>query len=266
MITSLAYTWAKSTDSKSSAAALGANEAAGWQGFLNNHDVGARPRPLRIRRGPPRGGELRLEPALRQGRAIRRRRLRIEERASSAAGRSTGSTSGRAASRSPYSPPTWEACSTPSAPTGRTSWATSTPVAARSTSGSTRAPSPSRRWAPSATPAAASCAGPGSNSLDLGFFKNFTLPRNATLQFRRRGLQRVQPPAISSDVSQNITSRELRRRHIRAGWSHRPTGSEADLLMTRPGAALTGPGSLAGSLWGTRRAGHLSFCGTTSAL
>jgi hypothetical protein len=34
-----AYTWSKSTDSKSAAAALGASEAAGWQGFLNNHDV-----------------------------------------------------------------------------------------------------------------------------------------------------------------------------------------------------------------------------------
>jgi hypothetical protein len=34
-----AYTWGKSTDSKSAAAALGANESAGWQGFLNNHDI-----------------------------------------------------------------------------------------------------------------------------------------------------------------------------------------------------------------------------------
>jgi outer membrane receptor protein involved in Fe transport len=39
LIASLAYTWGKSTDSKSAAAALGASEAAGWQGFLNNHDV-----------------------------------------------------------------------------------------------------------------------------------------------------------------------------------------------------------------------------------
>jgi hypothetical protein len=33
-----AYTWGKSTDSKSGAAAVGASEAAGWQGFLNNQD------------------------------------------------------------------------------------------------------------------------------------------------------------------------------------------------------------------------------------
>jgi len=39
LLGTVAYTWAKSTDSKSSAAALGANETAGWQGFLNNHDV-----------------------------------------------------------------------------------------------------------------------------------------------------------------------------------------------------------------------------------
>jgi hypothetical protein len=39
LIGTVAYTWAKSTDSKSAAAGIGANESAGWQGFLNNHDV-----------------------------------------------------------------------------------------------------------------------------------------------------------------------------------------------------------------------------------
>jgi hypothetical protein len=38
LLGSVAYTWAKSTDSKSAAAGIGANETAGWQGFLNNHD------------------------------------------------------------------------------------------------------------------------------------------------------------------------------------------------------------------------------------
>ncbi|HYP07167.1 MAG TPA: carboxypeptidase-like regulatory domain-containing protein [Bryobacteraceae bacterium] len=33
-----AYTWAKSIDNKSAAAGIG-NDVAGWQGFLNNHDV-----------------------------------------------------------------------------------------------------------------------------------------------------------------------------------------------------------------------------------
>ena len=39
LLATAAYTWAKSTDSKSAAAGIGANESAGWQGFLNNHDV-----------------------------------------------------------------------------------------------------------------------------------------------------------------------------------------------------------------------------------
>ena len=33
-----AYTWAKSTDTKSAAAGIGATGYNGWQGFLNNHD------------------------------------------------------------------------------------------------------------------------------------------------------------------------------------------------------------------------------------
>lgn len=38
LLATAAYTWAKSTDSKSAAAGLGDTETAGWQGFLNNHD------------------------------------------------------------------------------------------------------------------------------------------------------------------------------------------------------------------------------------
>jgi hypothetical protein len=37
-ILTLAYTWAKSTDSKSAAAGIGASAFNGWQGFLDNHD------------------------------------------------------------------------------------------------------------------------------------------------------------------------------------------------------------------------------------
>jgi hypothetical protein len=39
LVATVAYTWAKSTDSKSAAASIGSNETAGWQGFLDNHDV-----------------------------------------------------------------------------------------------------------------------------------------------------------------------------------------------------------------------------------
>jgi hypothetical protein len=38
MIFTTIYTWAKSIDNKSAAAGIG-NDVAGWQGFLNNHDV-----------------------------------------------------------------------------------------------------------------------------------------------------------------------------------------------------------------------------------
>lgn len=37
-LATFAYTWAKSTDSKSAAAGIGASGYNGWQGFLNNHD------------------------------------------------------------------------------------------------------------------------------------------------------------------------------------------------------------------------------------
>ena len=38
MVFTTVYTWAKSLDNKSAAAGIG-NDVAGWQGFLNNHDV-----------------------------------------------------------------------------------------------------------------------------------------------------------------------------------------------------------------------------------
>ena len=37
-ILTFAYTWAKSTDTKSAAAGIGASGFNGWQGFLDNHD------------------------------------------------------------------------------------------------------------------------------------------------------------------------------------------------------------------------------------
>jgi hypothetical protein len=39
LVATAAYTWAKSTDSKSAAAGIGASAFNGWQGFLNNHDI-----------------------------------------------------------------------------------------------------------------------------------------------------------------------------------------------------------------------------------
>jgi len=40
LLATFAYTWSKSTDSKSAAAGIGASGYNGWQGFLNNHDPG----------------------------------------------------------------------------------------------------------------------------------------------------------------------------------------------------------------------------------
>jgi len=40
LLATLAYTWSKSTDSKSAAAGIGASAFNGWQGFLDNHNPG----------------------------------------------------------------------------------------------------------------------------------------------------------------------------------------------------------------------------------
>jgi hypothetical protein len=40
LLATFAYTWSKSTDSKSAAAGIGASAYNGWQGFLNNHNPG----------------------------------------------------------------------------------------------------------------------------------------------------------------------------------------------------------------------------------
>jgi hypothetical protein len=40
LLATFAYTWSKSTDSKSAAAGIGASQYNGWQGFLDNHNPG----------------------------------------------------------------------------------------------------------------------------------------------------------------------------------------------------------------------------------
>jgi hypothetical protein len=40
LLTTFAYTWSRSTDSKSAAAGIGSSGFNGWQGFLNNHNPG----------------------------------------------------------------------------------------------------------------------------------------------------------------------------------------------------------------------------------
>ena len=75
LLATVAYTWAKSTDSKSAAAGIGATRVQRLAGVPRQPRPGARPRPLRTSTWTTAlVGELRLEPALRQGRAVRRRR------------------------------------------------------------------------------------------------------------------------------------------------------------------------------------------------
>ena len=57
-----AYTWAKSTDTKSAAAGIGATGFNGWQGFLEQPGSRARSWPLRLRRRSSAGRQLRLQP------------------------------------------------------------------------------------------------------------------------------------------------------------------------------------------------------------
>ena len=87
LLASVAYTWCEEHRQQVRRRRHRSERVRRLAGVPEQPRRGARPRPLVVRRGPPRGRELRLEPALRQGRALRRRRLRREARASSAAGR-----------------------------------------------------------------------------------------------------------------------------------------------------------------------------------
>ena len=121
---------------------------------------GARLRPVGLRRRPSARRQLRLQPAVRQRREVRGRRDRREERRRSAAGRSTASTPGSAGSRSRSRPPISAGSTTRSAPTAPIWSAIRASASGRSTAGSTRRPSRSRRPARSATSGGTPSAGP----------------------------------------------------------------------------------------------------------
>ena len=63
-----AYTWAKSTDSKSAAAGIGAQRVQRLAGFPQQSRSRARSRAVGLRRRPSPGRQLRLQPAVRQRR------------------------------------------------------------------------------------------------------------------------------------------------------------------------------------------------------
>ncbi len=215
LLGSVAYTWSKSTDSKSAAAGIGANESAGWQGFLNNHDV-ARDHGLSsfdvahrvvasfvwnlpFGKGERFGGD--------------------------ASGLKQAVIGG------------WQM-------NGIYLWQGGFPISifaadvggVLDTFGTNRADivgdihsggGTIEQWfntAAFAQPALGSFGnsgrsilrGPGVNNLDLGFFKNFFLPKNATLQFRVEAFNAFNHPQFSG-VSQNIADCELRGGHVAPG-------------------------------------------------
>ena len=204
LLGSVAYTWAKSTDSKSAAAGIGANESAGWQGFLNNHDV-ARDHGL---------SSFDVAHRLVASFVWNLPFGKGERFGGDASGFKQAVIGG------------WQM-------NGIYLWQGGFPISVFAadlggvldTFGTNRADivgdihaggGEITEWfnkAAFAQPALGSFGnsgrsilrGPGINNLDLGFFKNFSLPRNATLQFRVEAFNAFNHPQFSG-VSQNITS------------------------------------------------------------
>jgi Carboxypeptidase regulatory-like domain len=204
LLGSIAYTWAKSTDSKSAAAGIGANESAGWQGFLNNHDV-ARDHGL---------SSFDVAHRLVASFVWNLPFGKGERFGGNASGLKQALIGG------------WQM-------NGIYLWQGGFPISVFAadvggvldTFGTNRADivgdihsggGTIEQWfntAAFAQPALGSFGnsgrsilrGPGINNLDLGFFKNFSLPRNGTLQFRVEAFNAFNHPQFST-VSQNITA------------------------------------------------------------
>jgi hypothetical protein len=207
LLASVAYTFSKSTDSKSSAAALGANESAGWQGFLNNHDV-ARDHGLS-------GFDVahRVSASFVWNLPFGKG----ERFGGNASGVKNAIIGG------------WQM-------NGIYLWQGGFPISifaadvggVLDTFGTNRADivgdihsggGSTDQWfntAAFAQPALGAFGnsgrsilrGPGQNRVDLGFFKNFVLPKNATLQFRLEAFNAFNHPNFLA-VSQNLTARNF---------------------------------------------------------
>ena len=202
LLGSVAYTWAKSTDSKSAAAGIGANESAGWQGFLNNHDVAR-------------------DHGLSSFDVAHRVVASFVWNLPFGKGERFG---GDASGFKQVVIGGWQM-------NGIYLWQGGFPISifaadvggVLDTFGTNRADivgdihsggGTIEQWfntAAFAQPALGSFGnsgrsilrGPGINNLDLGFFKNFFLPKNATLQFRVEAFNALNHPQFSG-VSQNI--------------------------------------------------------------
>ena len=159
-----AYTWAKSTDSKSAAAGIGAQRVQRLAGIPQQSRSGARSRAVGLRRRSSTGRELRLQPAVRQRRALcwrcdgrqeRDRRRLAGERHLHLAERIPDHDSGRGSRRIERHVRFQSRRHRRRSPTSATR---------PSSTGSTRPPSRSQDSGSSATQGATSCAAPASTT------------------------------------------------------------------------------------------------------
>ena len=179
-----AYTWAKSTDTKSAAAGIGATRLQRLAGLPEQPRSRTRSRPVGLRRRPSAGRELRLQPAVRQRRALCRRRHGRQERDRR---RLAGERHLHLAARLPDHDP------------GRGSRRIERHVRRQprrsrrrserirqtaSSSGSTPPPSRSRDFGQFGNTGRNILRGPGVNNLDFSLFKNFDFGTGMQLQFR----------------------------------------------------------------------------------
>ena len=223
-----AYTWAKSTDTKSAAAGIGATNFNGWQGFLNNQD------PERDHGLSDFDVDHRLVGSFVYNLPIGRG----ERVAGDATGVKNAVVGG------------WQL-------NGIYTWQRGFPITiqAADLGGLNDAQGQNRadlvgdpdvgnrtivRWfntAAFAQPAAGSFGtsgrnilrGPGVNNLDLAAFKNFELGKGTRVQFRLESFNTFNHTQFNG-VSTNLTSSKFRSRDLRPAWSNKPAGSEVHIL------------------------------------
>ena len=198
-LVTLAYTWAKSTDSKSAAAGIGAIRVQRLAGIPEQPRPAARSRAVGLRRGPPPGRQLRLQPAIRtrrevrdrcDGRQERRRRRLAGERHLHLATRLPDHGHGAGSRR-------------------RARYVRDEPRRPGRRSEPVRIQSEHRQWfntAAFAQPALGSSAtvgrntmrAPNTNNLDFALFKNFELPRSMKIQFRLESFNAFNHPQFNA--------------------------------------------------------------------
>ena len=227
-ILTFAYTWAKSTDSKSAAAGIGASGFNGWQGFLDNHD------PERDYGLSDFDVDHRLV-----GSFVYNLPFGSGEKF---AGDATGVKNALVGGWQVNGIYTWQR--------GFPLTITAADVGGlNDTFGTNRAdlvgdPNAGERtvnrWfntAAFAQPAAGALGnlgrnterGPGVNNLDLALFKNVSITQRRTAAVPSGVVQRAQPHAVRDGVDESH-GREFRRRDGDPPGAHQPVGSETTVL------------------------------------